>query len=102
MKNLIILISITGLFATGCSNAEPLVKASEGYATAICACADTDCATKAAKGYADEIKGLAEKKLTPNEDEAKKITDATTKAGDCMTKLAKKAVDDAVKAAMPK
>lgn len=102
MKNIIILLSITGLFATGCSNAEPLVKASEDYATAVCACADMACAATAAKGYADEVKELTEKKMTPNKDEAKKMTDAAKKTGDCMTKLATKAAGDAVKAAMPK
>lgn len=86
-KHALLLSSVLASLSMGCSNAEELVKASETYQTAVCACKDTDCVTKATTDYGNATKALADKKLTPSEAEAKKITDATTKATECVTKV---------------
>lgn len=89
-KHVFFLVSTLGFGALtmGCSNADELVKASEAYATAACECKDAACATKASQDYATATQALAGKNLKPSEDEAKKITDATTKATGCVTKAA--------------
>ena len=85
----LLLSSVLATFAIGCGGgAEELVKASQAYETATCACKDTACITKAATDYSTATQALAGKKMTPSEDDAKKITDATTKAAACSTKIA--------------
>ncbi len=88
-KQALVVSSVLASFAIGCGGgAEELVKASEAYATAACACKDTTCASKAATDYGTATQALAGKKMTPSEADTKKITEATTKATECTTKLA--------------
>lgn len=76
-------------FAVGCGGGgEESVKAAESYATAACACKDTACTTKASQDYASAAQAAAAKAKSMSEGDVKKITDATSKATDCMTKLA--------------
>ena len=96
MRRLITATLMMGLLATACGkDAKPLVDAAEGYEKASCACEDSACLTKAAKDYADATKKFQGEKLVPSEDQTKKITDATTKAVECNTKLATKLATDA-------
>gem|GEM_PF-1720014 len=77
----------------GCGGGgEELVKAAQKYETDSCACKDVACTTKAAQDYTKTTQDLAGKKLVASEDDAKKITTATTKATECVTKLAMSAV----------
>lgn len=88
-KQALVLSSVLATFAIGCGGgAEELVKASETYATAACACKDATCASKAATDYGTATQALAGKKMVPSEADTKKITDATTKASECTIKLA--------------
>ena len=81
------LIGSLGLIGCG-GGAEELVKAAQKYEADTCACKDAPCVTKAAEAYSKTSQELAGKKMTPSEDDAKKITDATTKATECATKAA--------------
>lgn len=95
-KQALVLSSALVSFAVGCGGgAEELVKAAEAYETATCACKDVACTTKAATDYASATQALAGKKLTPSEADAKKITDASTKAAECTTKIAMAAIPGA-------
>ena len=100
MKKLFTTTLLISLFALGCGkDAKPLVDAAEAYAKDSCACKDAACLTKAAKDYADATKKLTGEKLTPSEDQVKKITDASKKAVECTTKLTTKFATDAAGAA---
>lgn len=73
----------------GCGGGgEELVKAAQKYETDTCACKDVACTTKAAEAYSKTTQELAGKKMVASEDDAKKITDASTKAAACVTKVA--------------
>lgn len=80
----------------GCGGGgEELVKAAQKYETDTCACKDVACTTKAAEEYSKTTADLAGKKMVASEDDAKKITDASTKAAACVTKLAMSGVPGA-------
>ncbi|MEQ9324625.1 MAG: hypothetical protein RIF41_36005 [Polyangiaceae bacterium] len=100
MKRLLAISMITSLFALACGkDAKPLVDAAEKYATDTCACKDADCLKKAADDYQASVKKLEGEKLTPSEEQAKKIGEATEKAVGCNTELATKFATEAAGAA---
>jgi len=82
--------TLIGSFAMiGCGGGgEELVKAAQKYETDSCACKDVACTTKAAQDYSKTAADLAGKKMVANEDDGKKIGAASTKAAECVTKLA--------------
>lgn len=90
IKHALCITSLLGAFAmAGCGGGgEELVKAAQKYETDTCACKDTACTTKAAQDYTKTTQDLAGKKMVANEEDAKKITEASSKAADCLTKMA--------------
>lgn len=89
IKHALCFTTLIGSFAMiGCGGgADELVKATQKYETDACACKDSACVTKATQDYSKANTDLAGKKLVPSESEAKKITDASTKATECVTKI---------------
>lgn len=94
IKHALSFTALIGSFAmVGCGGGgEELVKAAQKYETDSCACKDVACTTKAAQDYSKTTQELAGKKMVASEDDAKKITAASTKAAECVTKLAMSAV----------
>ncbi len=92
-----------GLFfvpTLACDNAgAEYVKKMEEFSEKACACKDTDCATKVTTEQADWLSKNAETAAKLKPEDAEKITAATTKMGECVTKLATGAAADAAAAA---
>jgi len=68
------------------SGGEELVKAAQKYETDSCACKDVACTTKATQDYSKTTTDLTN--MVGNESDGKKIAAASTKAAECVTKLA--------------
>jgi hypothetical protein len=101
MKRLLTATLFISLLGIGCGkDAKPLVDAAEAYAKDSCACKDAACIMKATTEYADATKKLTGEKLVPSEEQVEKITEASTKAAECNTKLTTKMATDAA-GAMP-
>ena len=96
MKNILIVSTVSVLFAIGCGkDAKPLVDAAEKYATDSCACKDADCLKKAADDYGASTKKLQGEGLVASEEQAKKIAAASEKAVKCNTDLSTKLATEA-------
>lgn len=64
------------------------VKKMEEFSEKACACKDTDCVTKVTTEQADWLTKNAETAAKLDPDDAEKITAATSKMTECVTKLA--------------
>ena len=74
-------------FACDSAGAE-YVKKMEEFSEKACACKDTDCATKVTTEQADWLSKNDEAAAKLEADDAEKITAATSKMTECVTKLA--------------
>ena len=88
---------ILGLALAACDGgAGEYVKKHEEFAEKTCACKDVECQTKVQKEQADWLAKNAETAAKLDDKDAEKITAASSKMAECVTKMATEAASKAM------